>query len=203
MLLAFTVMREKGYLPPDVNEFISLAVMYPFCSWGSIASDLDHGKDSIPDKDPVSIAINKVLRLTGAKHRSWQTHSILVTGGFLFLLNALWVLLGVCLGTDKWSGTPGVLNANDLAILHLMIMGFTVGVISHLVLDALSTAGIHIIPGLKFRLVPPKPAFATGTSWEKGVFAVLIIGIVLLFTDIVTLEVFNFSIWDKLKLFIF
>ena len=176
MLMTFTILKQKGMLLPEVNDFVQLAIMYPICSWGSIFSDLDHGADSIPDKDPVSVVINKFLRLTGAKHRSWQTHSLLVTGGFLFLLFALTNL-----------GTTYLQNQLDWVVIRLLVMGFSVGVLSHLILDALSTAGVHIWPGFKLRFVPKSSAFATGGKWETMVFWVLIIGIALLIINLVTM----------------
>lgn len=170
-LISFEIMRTQGWLLPDVNEFIQLAMMYPICSWASIAPDLDHGKDSIPDKDPVSILINKLLRLSGSKHRSWQTHSLLVTGGFCVLLYAFVFLFNAMLGVQ-----------NDIgwAYIRLATLGFISGIMSHLILDAFSTAGIHIYPGLKLRFVPKTSAFATGGKWEKFVFYTLIVVILVL-----------------------
>lgn len=179
-LIAFEVMRAKGWLLPDCNEFVQLLMMYPFVSFGSIFSDLDHGPDSIPSKDPVAIAINKVLRLTGAKHRSWQTHSLLVTGGFCGLLFAL-----VFLGNVYFNN----LGAVDWMLLRLAVIGFIVGVVSHLVLDFLTPQGIHICPGFKLRAVPKKAFFATGGKWEKIVFVLLVILIVVLVLKIFIIDI--------------
>lgn len=179
-LVAFEVMRSKGWLIPDCNEFVQLLIMYPFASFGSIFSDLDHGADSIPSKDPVAIGINKVLRMTGAKHRSWQTHSLLVTGGFCLFLFAL-VFLG--------NNLIGVSGAIDWACLRLATIGFICGVLSHLILDAFTTAGIHIWPGFKLRFVPKTHAFATGGLWEKIVFYTLIFIVILLLGKIFILDI--------------
>lgn len=170
-LIAFEIMRSKGWLLPETNEFIQLAMMYPLASWGSIFPDLDHGKDSIPDKNPVSFAINWVLRKTGARHRSWQTHSILVTGGFCLLLYSIVFVLNAILGIQDNIGW---------AYMRLSTIGFISGVASHLILDAFTTAGIHIYPGFKLRFVPKKSAFATGGLWERIVFRTLIAIIVLI-----------------------
>lgn len=177
-LLAFEVMRSKGWLVPNCNEFVQLLMMYPFASFGCIFSDLDHGPDTIPSKDPVAIGINKFLRMTGAKHRSWQTHSILVTGGFCFLLFALLYWLNT-----MYSGTI------EIACLTLALIGFVCGLASHLILDAFSTAGIHIWPGFKLRFVPKSSMFATGGTWEKIVFYILIVIMVLLFGKIFVFEI--------------
>ena len=182
-LLAFEVMRAKGWLIPDCNEFVQLLMMYPFASFGSIFPDLDQNDDAQPSKDPVALAIHKVLKWTGAKHRSWQTHSLLVTGGFCFLLFAL-VFLG--------NSIIGVTGAIDWACLRLATIGFICGVISHLILDAFSMAGIHIWPGYKLRFVPKSPAFKTGGKWEKCVFAVLVVILCLLIGKIFVIDFIHF-----------
>lgn len=192
MLLTFTVMKQKGLLLPEVNDFVQLAMMYPLCSWGSIAPDLDHGKDSIPDKDLVSILINKLLRLSGAKHRSWQTHCILFTGGLLFILFML-----LHLGDLYLSGADSL----DWKIIRMLLTGLSVGITSHLILDMFSTAGVHFWPGFKLRFVPKTSAFSTGSTWETVVFYVLVIGIIVLVLNLL-LGVFGISLVDKLKLFL-
>jgi membrane-bound metal-dependent hydrolase YbcI (DUF457 family) len=178
-LIAFEVMRAKGWLLPETNEFIQLAMVYPLASWGSIFPDLDHGKDSIPDKDPVSYAVNWFLRKTGAKHRSWQTHSILVTGGFCLLLYSIIFVLNAIIGVQDDIGW---------AYLRLSTIGFIAGVVSHFVLDAFTTAGIHVYPGLKLRFVPKTSAFATGGLWEKIIFYILIAIIVIILFRILLIE---------------
>jgi hypothetical protein len=133
------------------------------------------------------VVINKFLRLTGAKHRSWHTHSLLVTGGFLFLLFAL-----VTLGSAYFE------NQLNWVILRLLVFGFIVGVLSHLILDSLSTSGIHIWPGFKLRFVPKTSAFATGGFWETLVFWLLIVGIVLLVVNLIVIG-FGINIFEILK----
>lgn len=176
-LIAFEVMRAKGWLLPDVNDFIQLAMMYPLVSWGSIFPDLDHGKDSIPDRDPVSLAVNWVLRKSGARHRSWQTHSILVTGGMCLLLYAIVFLLNAVFGVQDNIGW---------AYMRLATIGFITGISSHLFLDSITTGGIHIYPGFKMRFVPKTKNgfFSTGTKWEKFVFKLLLFIIVILLIKI-------------------
>ena len=179
-LLAFEVMRSKGWLIPDCNEFVQLLMMYPFASFGSIFPDLDQNDDAQPSKDPIAIAIHKILKITGAKHRSWQTHSLLVTGSFCLFLFAL-----VFLGNEL----IGISGAIDWAFLRLATIGFICGVASHLILDAFSTAGIHIWPGFKLRFVPKSTAFKTGGTWEKIVFYILILLIILLIGKIFVLDI--------------
>ena len=178
-LLAFEVMRVNGWMIPDCNEFVQLLMMYPFASFGSIFPDLDQNDDALPSKDPVAIAIHKVLRWTGAKHRSWQTHSLSFTGGFCFLLLSLLLLGNHLIG----------MNIIEWAFLRLSLIGFIAGVLSHLILDAFSMAGIHIWPGFKLRFVPRTSAFKTGGKWENIVFTVLIIVLCLLVGKILIFDV--------------
>lgn len=195
-LLGYTILYNKGMVMQDVNPLLQLTVMYPFAIYGSVVSDLDHNWNSAPAKDPISKGINDLLHLTtgirkktgsknpilsvlDAKHRSWQTHSDL----FLFVFVALGIFLS---GGD-------ISNANTI-ILKLVLMGFVLGLISHLVLDSLTPAGIWcIVPSIigrrrvAFRLVPKTKFFATGGSWELIVrtimyFVIIILGIYILYT---------------------
>lgn len=178
-LVAFEVLKSKGLLIPDCNEIVQLMMMYPFASFGSIFSDLDHGPDSIPSKDPIAIGINRVLHILGAKHRSWQTHSLLVTGGLCSLIFAL-ILLG--------SSIYGDIYVIEWAFLRLAMIGFICGVGSHLILDSITPGGISVWPGFKLRFVPKSSFFATGGKWETFIFYILVIGIVVLMFKIFIID---------------
>lgn len=164
-LVAFQYMKAKGLLIPNTNEYVQLLVMYPFALWGSIAPDLDHGKQSIPARDPVSVGIHKILELTQAKHRSWQTHSIAVTGGILLMMYAL---LKRFLITHTTFAIEGV-------ILQLILYGIIFGVASHLLLDLITPAGIYLTPGIKLRLAPNNTFFATGGTWENIIRNIIVV----------------------------
>lgn len=148
-----------------VNPFIQLLIMYPAASWGSTASDLDLPLEDIKEHTPVNIAVSKLLRLSGAKHRSWQTHCIAITGLIPFVLPFSLETLG-----------KGVLNSNDLRLARLLIYGLTIGIATHLFLDALTPEGIHLVPGTKIHLVPDISFFRTGGKWEKIVCGTLFVG---------------------------
>lgn len=164
MMVGFEIMRTKGLLLPDINPLIQLAVMYPVSQYGSTLPDLDHHWDSVGAKSPVNKIVHFFLHLTNPKHRSWQTHSILFTGGFLFLLHAL-VTAGI--GLSDYVG----LTAMDWTLLRLLLNGFELGVLSHLCLDLINPSGIHLYPGKKIRLVPKGVMFfATGNRWETIIF---------------------------------
>lgn len=198
-ILGVTVLGNSGMLLPEVSPFIQLCLIYPFALYGSVISDLDHGEQSIPVRDPLSIGVNKVLHLTSglrkkgvkrlgvlsvfdAKHRSWQTHSDLFLFGFI----ALWIWLLNTGGTLTGIG----LSMGDIgfALVKLMLTGLLLGVVSHLVLDSITPEGIwFIIPTIvmrrkvSFRLVPKARFFATGGPWEKLVRTIMWVVIMGLF----------------------
>ena len=203
VLGGFTYLESKGLLLRNVNPLLQLTVMYPFALYGSIVSDLDHNANSIPSKDIVSVAINRVLHLTSglnestggrnkvfgildAKHRSWQTHSD------LFLVALIYALYQMVMETK--------LATVESVIWSLVGMGFILGVISHLVLDMITPEGIwsFILVGIskvtgkklipkKLRLVPDSKFFSTGGPWESLVRNILWICCVVLFTRLIYL----------------
>jgi membrane-bound metal-dependent hydrolase YbcI (DUF457 family) len=177
MLLAYQFMRKNNMLYADINPIVQLLIMYPACSWGSTAPDLDQNDNAIPEKTPVSILVHKLLYLGKVKHRSWQTHSLLVTGGFV-------ALLFVGLHIINLYGLFG-LNQISLQLLKLLLMGLAVGIASHLLLDMMTYEGIHSIPPTKnnghwIRLVPHTDAFKTNTTYESIVRVLLYICCVLM-----------------------
>lgn len=174
MLLSYSYMVKHNMTVESINPVVQLLVMYPCCMWGAVAPDLDQSDEAIPIKAPVSILIHKILYLGKVRHRSWQTHSLLVTGGFIALLFGLLALVNNY-------GLFG-LDPTALILLKLMLMGLTVGVASHLILDMMTYEGIHLIPPTKsggkkkshwIRLVPHTDAFKTDTFYEKTVRVLL------------------------------
>lgn len=125
-----------------------------------ITRPLDHHWQSTPNKSPVNYVVHKLLHLSRPKHRSWQTHSVLVTGGTLALLYAL-----VLLGDQFWLEA----TATDWLIMRMLVIGLILGVASHLCLDLINPKGIHLYPGFKIRLVPRTTFFATGGTWETKI----------------------------------
>ena len=200
--VGFILLKDNNMLIDGVNEGLQWLVMYPFCYWGSVASDLDHNSHAIPMKDPISTLVNKLLHLTAplrksleksgdtksvlykfskffdASHRSWQTHSDLTLISLLFLM--------YCVLNGKFA-----LGAADSLLLSLVLMGVTIGLVTHLILDMLTTDGVWSIflvvlgrifrkinPRIKhfpekLRLVPRWHFFRTNGSWEIFVQKVL------------------------------
>lgn len=156
-LVSYDIMKNSGLLASDISPIVQLAVIYPACSWASTAPDLDHALCNVKEQTPLNILINKLLHIKKCTHRSVQTHSVLFTGGFCLILLLLVQLL---------SFKPELINNSSLSIVRLMIVGITIGIASHLIMDSLSTAGIWLVPNIKFRLVPDSTAFKTGGIWE-------------------------------------
>lgn len=159
-VVGFALLKSNNLLLPDISEVVQLMLMYPFCMWGSVASDLDHHWDSCPDKNIPSLVINKALHLTtstrkrmdtmlpnsvkkhsvayklagvfDASHRSWQTHSDLT------LILVMWLLYGVLKGVLG----AGVLSPIDVKFIACALTGVCIGLIAHFILDALTPSGI-------------------------------------------------------------
>ena len=158
-LLGFEIMRQNGMLDTDIEPWCQLLVMYPACSFGSTLPDLDHIWNNVKEKTPFNWLIHKLIHITNPKHRSWQTHSLLVTGGMLALLYSLVYALDVF----RWFDISGF----SLLLIKLLSIGLGFGVASHLILDSFTRAGIWLFPGVKIRLVPDSPVFSTDTKYEK------------------------------------
>lgn len=198
-LAGYTLLEEKGMLIQGVNPILQLTIMYSFAIYGSVFPDLDHHEESIPTHDIVSVGVNKLLHATSnirraggrlspflsifdAKHRSWQTHSDL--------------FLGLCLFLSFNYIDRQITTANGV-IAKLIFTGFILGVVSHMLLDMITSEGIWCI-GLKcisdatgrvnlpkkVHLVPKSKFFATGGAWEKLVRYIMWVACSILFIRI-------------------
>ena len=161
-VIGFAILKKQGLLIPDMSEALQWLVMYPFCIWGSIASDLDHNPDSIPRKDIASKVVNKALHIThpivkviekhtteaerkhnpiyriskflDAKHRSWQTHSDLTLVAMILLLYFV------------QHGKLSFLTPVDISVASLILMAITTGIVAHFVLDIITPEGVWFTP---------------------------------------------------------
>lgn len=164
-LVGFEVLAKNNMLQADIEPWLQLILMYPACSFGSTFPDLDHHWGSVKEHTPVNWLIHKIIHITQPKHRSWQTHSILVTGGLIALMFSLLYATRVF----GWFN----LSAFALDIVTLLITGLSLGIASHLFLDTFTRAGIWLVPGIKMRLVPNSEKFSTDTTYESIVRAIL------------------------------
>lgn len=159
MMGTFIFLWEKGLLVSDLHPLVQLAIMYPAASWGSTMPDLDQSSlQTIPEKTPMSVGLYYLLHIGKIKHRSWQTHSILTIGLLLLTLFGL----VVSAYSFSWLGT----SIATYQIVTLIIAGFGVGVLSHLLTDFLTYEGIQLVPGVWLHPLH-FDAFKTGTIYEK------------------------------------
>lgn len=210
-VLGFVLLKEKGLLLSDANLYLQLVAMYPFTLWGAKALDLDHHGDALPMHDVLSVTLSRVLHLTykpykrmktkledngvspsrkrkirrsfwykfckwaNASHRSWQTHSELT---FFVLVAVLW-----------WIFNLSITETTNIVLLYIMIVGAGMGMLSHLVLDALTSDGIPLVlfrfvnltllgksklqlPE-RLHLVPKSGAFSCESNWESFISKLL------------------------------
>lgn len=193
-LAGYIVMKESGFLLNEqlVNPALQLVLIYTSGIYGGMWSDNDHHWASSPFSDPLSWVQNKVLHLANkpykyldekltskqkrksvpyklldilsCRHRSWQTHSEFT----LFILYLIWVYVN----------KAGVSSQIDRVLWYLLLFGFTFGVVSHIILDSLTTEGakiatttianklfnVNLIDTVRF--VPNSSTFSTGSEWE-------------------------------------
>lgn len=178
-LAGFEILSKAGLISPEIHPAIALALMYPASSFGSTFPDLDHNLNSVKEHTPVNLVIHKLIHITKPKHRSWQTHSLLIA---VLQSVLLYILLGLC-KTNQWFG----LTETSISIIYLIITGFSLGILSHLFLDMFTRAGIWLVPKVHLRLVPNSEAFGTDTPYETVWRVILYVLIALLFLWIINL----------------
>lgn len=154
------------YNMTEVNYYLALPIIMLVAKCGGNFPDLDHSWSNIKDKTILKLIINKIIHLTGGKHRSWQTHSLDIT----------------CVATITSYMIPkillekGVISIINKEILGILMISFSAGWISHLVADMLTSKGVRVFcwsKKLKFRLVPKKIgklSFNTGNEWEAYIY---------------------------------
>ncbi len=151
----------------EINFYLSLLIMIQMGKAGALFPDLDHNWHSVKEKNVLTWVVNKLLSITGAKHRSWQTHSLDIA----ILLTILSIRLPINLYET------GVLSNANKEVLGVILLGFMVGWLSHLFSDMLTPGGVRILFFYKKTLefVPRKLlgfSFSTGSLWEDMVFRV-------------------------------
>ena len=210
-LAGYLVLSESGSLLSTdiVSPAFQFLIIYTGGMYGGRFPDIDHHSKSNPMRDPVGVFLNKVLHIfngplkkiddviemtssgkekmrirrsfkyrllkfLACKHRAWQTHSEF-TLFMLYLLFQVPSSLGL-----------GVNGLVDKVILELFVLGLTLGIVSHIVLDAMTYEGSVFAIGTfiktmfpsvpmitNIRLVPKIKTFTTGSPYEMFVRRIL------------------------------
>ena len=167
---AFIVaMLMYSYGLTQINYYLALPVLILISKYGGVFPDIDHTWQNVKDKTVPNLIINKLIHLTGGKHRSWQTHSIDI---MLMILAASIYLPSKLLDMQFIS----VINKEMMSIITL---GFCAGWASHLLADMMTSAGVRLFCWNKkiiIRLVPKrigKLHFNTGHEWEEFIYSVV------------------------------
>ncbi len=160
----------------QINYYLSMIIMVQIAKYGALFPDIDCAWHSVKEKNGYTRVMNFLIRITGGKHRSWQTHSLDLA--LLMLLIAYWL--------PRHLYQYGVINSLNMEVSQIIMISFAIGWLSHLFSDMLNAEGVRVFCFLKFRLgLVPKQfmgiKFKTGEEWEK---------IVLRFTKIL-----NVIIW--------
>lgn len=130
----------------QINYYMMIMVMLAFGKIGALFPDWDHTWRNVKDKSNIKWIVNKLIHLTGGRHRSWQTHSwdicILFTVG-CYILN----IMGY---------KNGLYSIVNFEIINTVTTGFNLGWISHLFSDMLTSGGVRVICFLEYKvsLVP-------------------------------------------------
>lgn len=197
-MAGFVTLKDSGYLLSSelISPALQFLVIYTAGIYGGMWPDNDHHWESSPLKDPASWLQNKLMHIANAPykrldekmsseqkkrsmlyktlkfmrciHRSWQTHSEFT------LLMILWLMMSPTL--------LGFTGRFDSVLWLLIVTGFGLGVISHIILDMLTTEGVRFALGVfikvffpsvpiftTIRLVPGISAFKTGSEWEMAI----------------------------------
>jgi len=149
----------------SINYYIVLVILVTFSYFGALMSDWDHAWVNISRKTVFSKVINMLVRATKGKHRSWLTHSWDITLVFTYLSCVV----------PSIAYDYGYISIVDKEVVTVILVGFSLGWISHLFSDMLSSSGVRLVCWSKFkvRLVPKKIfklRFNTGNEWESFVY---------------------------------
>lgn len=149
----------------EINYYSLLLIMLCVGASGALFPDVDHTWKNVKEKTLFNWIINKLIHLTGGKHRSWQTHSIdlCIASGLLLLIYS------------KGLFTAEKISELDYEVFRIIIFAFYSGWISHLLSDMLTIQGVYILCLKKknVKFVPRRVGsleFKTGDRWENYVY---------------------------------
>lgn len=119
----------------QINYYMTLILMISMGKAGALFPDVDHHWQSVKEKTTVNWVINKIIHMTGGKHRSWQTHS-----WDIWIISTLFAMR-LC----RYCLSNGYINQVNYEVANIIILGFCSGWMSHLFSDMLTSAGVRIV----------------------------------------------------------
>lgn len=149
-----------------INCYFALPIIILVSKYGGLFPDIDHSWQNVKEKTVPNWIINKLIHLTGGKHRSWQTHSIDIV---------LIITILSCIGPNLLFEYEKISEINR-EVLSILLIGFCSGWISHILADMMTSAGVRLFCWNKkiiIKLVPKKIGklkFNTGHEWEQFVY---------------------------------
>lgn len=152
----------------QINYYLTIPILVLMSKYGALFPDVDHHWGAVKEKNILNRIINTLIRITGGKHRSWQTHSLDIALSFTAI-----AFMG-----------PHILFSNELInevnreVLSILMIAFSFGWLSHLFSDMLTSDGVRIVfwSKKKLALVPKKIGklrFNTGNEWEGFVYTAM------------------------------
>lgn len=171
----------------QINYYLSLPIIILISKYGGLFPDIDHSWQNVKEKTVPNWLINKIIHITGGKHRSWQTHSI-----------DIWVavtMFSIIVPSELLK--KAVISEINAEVMQIILYGFCAGWASHLLADMMTSAGVRLFCWNKkiiIKLVPKKLfglRFNTGHEWEEFVFKLvrtinIILGLICLAYPIIT-----------------
>ena len=164
VMIGNLILYSKGLT--EINYYLALIIMLQVGKCGALFPDVDHSWNNVKEKTMPNLIVNKLIHLTGGKHRSWQTHSIDIV--------AIFTVIAFMLPTKLYE--LGKITTVNREVLSIILIGFSMGWISHIFSDMLTSAGVRLfcVSRSKVALVPKQlfgMKFKTGEDWEKFVFS--------------------------------
>ena len=133
----------------NINYYLMLAIMLAIAKVGASFPDLDHEWKNVKDKTTITWIINKIIHITGGKHRSWQTHS--------WDICIYWSIS--CYFLSYILFKKGLISDVNFELLSIITIGFNLGWVSHLFSDMLTSGGVRIFCFIKHKVAfVPKSA---------------------------------------------
>lgn len=153
----------------ELNYYLMLIIMVFVGNAGALFPDLDSNWKTLKNKTKLKWVINKLIHITGGKHRSWQTHSLDIC-----------LLVGIAGYVLLYKGKSlNIFSDSDYEVALIILIGFILGWISHLFSDMLTPNGIRLLFFSKFKLSVVPRAFKKNNI--SALFIVFIsLGIILL-----------------------